>query len=412
MSARPATSPSSFLAGLLSLLLLAGVLGLLAPHPARADSAPLDPANPATPATVTADPLPTAQINGVAWAQAVVGNTVYVAGQFTRARPAGAAPGTQEVVRNHLLAYDIRTGELIPGFAPVLNAQALSIAATPDGSRIFVGGDFTSVDGQVRNRIAAFSTATGQLVADFRPAFNSQVTALAVTDTTVYAGGWFTAVGTTPRRYVGAVSASNGALLPWAPALSPGNIASPAATVLGLTVTSGGQQVVLAGRFGYINGIAATGVGAVHATTGATRPFAVNQLITNQGAHAAVYSLTSVGDTVYGTGYTFGSPGNFEGTFAAAANGGAVRWIHTCHGDTYSAFPSNGVVYQASHAHNCTNIGSFPEQSPQVFNYGTAVSDAVAGTLGSQNTVERVIAGQPAPALLPWFPTFYAGSYT
>ena len=43
--------------------------------------------------TVTADALPTVQIDGVAWAQIVVGTTVYVAGDFTTARPAGAAAG-------------------------------------------------------------------------------------------------------------------------------------------------------------------------------------------------------------------------------------------------------------------------------------------------------------------------------
>src|SRR4051812_13542268 len=95
-------------AGATSLLLATGVMVLAAPA-ANADSAPLDPANPGTPVTVTADALPTTQINGVAWSQVVVGNTVYVAGKFTTARPAGAPAGTQEVARNNLLAYDIRT---------------------------------------------------------------------------------------------------------------------------------------------------------------------------------------------------------------------------------------------------------------------------------------------------------------
>ena len=48
---------------------------------------------------VTADALPTAQIDGVAWSQAIVGNTVYVGGEFTNARPAGAAPGTNTDAR-------------------------------------------------------------------------------------------------------------------------------------------------------------------------------------------------------------------------------------------------------------------------------------------------------------------------
>src|SRR3712207_4670138 len=183
MSSLSAAWGKSLLAGLISLVVGVGTAAL--PTPALADTAPLDPTSPATPPTVTADPLPTVQINGVAWAQAVVGNTVYVVGEFSRARPAGAAPGTPEVVRKNVLAYDIRTGELHPTFDPFVNGQAVSIAASPDGSRIYIGGDFTSVDGVARNRIAAFSTATGQLVPGFAPAFNGQVSALAVTDATV-----------------------------------------------------------------------------------------------------------------------------------------------------------------------------------------------------------------------------------
>ena len=62
--------------------------------PAWADD-PLPSGTGAVDPTVTADALPTVQIDGVAWAQAVVGNTVYVAGEFTTARPAGAPAGEQ-----------------------------------------------------------------------------------------------------------------------------------------------------------------------------------------------------------------------------------------------------------------------------------------------------------------------------
>ena len=61
--------------------------------------------------TVSADALPTAQIgNGVVWDQEVVGNTVYVAGKFDSARPAGSAVGENEQSRSNLMAYDINTG--------------------------------------------------------------------------------------------------------------------------------------------------------------------------------------------------------------------------------------------------------------------------------------------------------------
>ncbi len=59
------------------------------------------------PATVSADSLPTVQVTGIVWAQALVGNTLYATGNFTKARPAGAVAGVNEVTRTHLLAYDI-----------------------------------------------------------------------------------------------------------------------------------------------------------------------------------------------------------------------------------------------------------------------------------------------------------------
>ena len=79
------------------------------------------------PATVTADALPTVQINGVVWAQAVVGNTVYVGGSFTSARPAGSPLGTNEVPRANFLAYDLTTGALLTSVVFDANAQVRTI---------------------------------------------------------------------------------------------------------------------------------------------------------------------------------------------------------------------------------------------------------------------------------------------
>ena len=42
---------------------------------------------------VTADALPTVQIDGVVWSQAISGTTVYAGGNFTSARPAVRPPG-------------------------------------------------------------------------------------------------------------------------------------------------------------------------------------------------------------------------------------------------------------------------------------------------------------------------------
>ena len=87
---------------------------------------------------VTADALPTVQVDGVVWSQAIVGNNVYAGGEFATPGPPGRA-GTNLTTRNNLLAYDITTGDLVTSFAPDLNGQVLSVAASPDGSRVYVG---------------------------------------------------------------------------------------------------------------------------------------------------------------------------------------------------------------------------------------------------------------------------------
>jgi PKD repeat protein len=427
-----ATAAKRAVAAAMSALLAGGTLGLLMSGTAWADSAPAAPSA-ATPTTVSADALPTVQINGVAWAQVVVGNTVYVAGSFSSARPAGAAAGTQETPRGNLLAYDIRTGQLLTSFAPNLNAQALAVTASPDGSRIYVGGDFTTADGQARGRIAAYSTATGQLISTFHPSVNSQVRAIAATDTTVYFGGMLTAVGSSARNRLAAAQASDGALLPWAPQPGVGStdgnrlpdvqdangnpIPNPknqqtSNVVRALVVAGSGGQVVAAGHFDSLNGVKATGVGALDGVTGATRPFAINQLITNQGVNSAVYSLSTDGTTVYGTGYDYYGPGNLEGSFAATADGGNVLAINDCHGDTYSSFATAGVLYLSTHAHDCGNIGGFPEENPRINKYATAVSVAPVGAVGPNTLENGNFVGQPAPALLPWFPTLTMGTFT
>ena len=402
-------------------LLTAG--GVISGAPsASADSAPLDPASPATPVSVSADPLPTTQINGVAWAQVVVGNTVYVAGRFTSARPAGAPAGTQETPRNNVLAYDIRTGVLNPSFAPDLNGQALSIAASPDGSRVYVGGDFTTANGQERWRAAAFDATNGALIADWHPAVGGQVKAIAVTGTTVYLGGTFTAVGGIARDRLAATRVSDGAVLPWAPVPGvgptsgntyPGNPdglnQQTSRDVLSMVLTDGGSQVVVAGRFDTLNGVKATGVGALDAVTGETRPYAVNQLITNQGVNSAIWNLSTDGQWVYGVGYDFYGPGNVEGTFKVDAVTGQLDWFEDCHGDSYSAFATQGVVYVAGHPHRCDNIGGYPESGSR---FALAFSGTAQGVVGTGTLVNRNFTGAPAPKLQAWLPDFLVGKVT
>ncbi|SDL13680.1 Concanavalin A-like lectin/glucanases superfamily protein, partial [Arthrobacter sp. ov407] len=375
---------------------------------ASADTAPLDPTNPATPTTVSADALPTVQIDGVAWQQLVVGNTVYVVGSFTTARPAGSAPGTNTVARNNILAYDITTGKLNTTFVASLNSQAKTITASPDGSRIYVGGAFTQVNGVSRPYVAALNPVTGALITSFAPQVNSRVNALAATNTSVFMGGWFTGVGSVSRTRLAAVRASDAALLSWNPVVAGGDVTC-------MVISPDGAKVVVGGNFTSINASSDPGYGmaALDTSTGALLPWAVNGLVRNGGTEASIFSLTTDGTNVYGSGYVFGTGGNLEGSFSASWNGGQINWVEDCHGDSYGVFASDTAVYTVGHAHYCGNIGGFPQTEPKwTFHQSLAFSKATTGTITDDPMGYYNYAGTPRPSLLTWFPDLAVGTFT
>ena len=243
-----------------------------------ADTSPADPTDPRTPATVALDALPTVQVDGVVWSQAVIGNTVYAVGSFTTARPAGAAPGVNTVARSNALAYNLTTGVLNTTWAPSLNGQGMAVAASPDGSRIYIGGDFTAVNGETRNRIVAVNPTSGALINTFQPRPDARVRALAVTNDTVYFGGLVTSVSSNARTRVAAVRASDGGLLPWAPDIQGGS-------VFALALSPDNSSVVIGGSFASVNSSTnpGTGLARVDAVTGTNLPFSANSTIINTG---------------------------------------------------------------------------------------------------------------------------------
>jgi hypothetical protein len=369
---------------------------------ALADTAPAA----GTPATVSADPLPTWQINGVVWSQVTVGNTVYATGSFSRARPPGTATGSaSEVVAANIFAFDITTGNRVSTFSHSLNGQGLVITRSPDGARVYVGGDFTTVDGQARNHIAAFDTATGALSTSFRPSIAGQVRGIAATNTTVYAGGNFFSVNGVGRTRLAAI-ASTGALLSWAPTAN--NV------VRTMVLSPDHTRVIAGGHFTTLNGVSAYGMGSLDAATGATRPWAANQTIRDAGSNGAITTLRADATTIYGGGYAFqaGASATFEGTFAADPTTGQIRWLNDCHGDTYDVFPIGQALYSVGHPHDCSAIRQFPETSPRTWHHALAWTTYAAGTNVGPDSYGWNYNGWPASALLHWYPTLGIGSYT
>lgn len=386
-----------------TIVITIGFAGLAAAPPASAQTPPLAPR---TTAMVTADALPTAQIDGVAWAQAVADDTVFVGGTFTTARPAGAAPKTSTVARSNLMAYSLSTGAYT-SWNPGANAAVYALAVSPDKKTLYAAGLFTKIGGVTANRIAAFDVATGALKTTFAASLNYMVKSLAVTSTTVYVGGAFASSGSATRSRLAAFDAKTGALLAWNPGADD--------QVQALVVTPDGKKVIAGGAFSKAGGRSTHGLAALDATTGKASSWAAAGVIDNDGTNSAILSLSTDGTNIYGSGYVYESSGNLEGVFAADPTTGKIVWVEDCHGDTYGVYANTAAVYTVGHAHDCSTVGGFPDTAKpnRVYHRALAFTNKATGTL--KHTADDDYedwSGTPGPSLYTWFPDLAPGTYT
>jgi len=372
----------------------------------------------------TAAPLPTAQIDGVAWGQLVVGDVVYVVGDFKTARPAEAPKGQQEVPRSNILAYDINTGQLIEDFAPSLNGAGRSLAVSEDGKTLYVAGEFDRVDDESHSRLAAFdiSQGYGTLISSFRPVFSTTVKDIAVAGDTLYAGGYFTKVNGQQRVRLAALKASTGELTDWTASAE-----GPNAQVYAIEVSPDHSKVVIGGSFSSVNGSSKPGYGMalLSASTGEMLPMPVNDTVRTAGQNAAIFDIAVDNDGFYATAYS--SVGrldeaNLEGSFKADWNGNLI-WLEPCHGDTYGIAPTKEMVYTVGHAHSCETIYGFPNMSEvrkdgshPLYARAMAFTNSPDITIRHQGVVDGYqdwsTSGYKSPTIVGWYPDLEAGKVT
>jgi hypothetical protein len=337
---------------------------------------------PGTGASLTAVANAAWQTDASVLGLAVAKGKAYVGGRFTKVRPPGAAAGTNQTTRTYLAAFNQTTGALDTGFNHDLNGVVWSIVASADGSRVYVGGDFTRVDGQVRNRVAAFDTATGALVAAIRPSVSYRVKTLAIGGSTLYFGGSFGLVNNVTRNRAAAISTVDGSLLAWNPNAN--------ADVYAIDAADDNSKVYLGGTFSQIGAASRWAVAAVNNSTGATVPFTAASAVPapNSRCTSRVKDIETVGNRVYFANAGDGG-GCFDGTWAADVATGNLVWKNTCLGATEALTYVNGWLFKGSHAHSC----------PGAFADGTG-----AHFLLLQNPANG--------ALGPWFPNTNAGPPT
>ena len=177
------------------------------------------------------------------------GATVYVGGNFTSMCGAGSSCDQTPQSRSYLAAIGtdgaLGSWSATPG-AGRGGTWVRSLAVS--GSRIYVGGNFTTVNGSTRGGLAALSTA-GVLDNSWTPSVTGgypdvQAVVVSPDDSTVYVAGDFTTINSSTRPYLGAVSASDGATTSWYP--------NPSGKIWGLALS--GSTVYAAGEFSTVCG--------------------------------------------------------------------------------------------------------------------------------------------------------------
>ena len=350
--------------------------------------------------------LPTAQIDGIVLDQAVVGNTVYVVGEFKNARPSGAAAGENESPRYNAMAFDITTGALLD-WAPKVNGKINAVEASADGSTIYLGGNFTSVNDETVYRVAAVDAAGKRKPLGASANGTVMDLELSPDGSTLYLAGSFTQINSSARQRAGAVDLKTNKVTSFAPQVDDSLVRS-------ITVATDNSAVAIGGSFTSVGGSSdAYGI-AVLEKDGSVRNTNISSVIRNAGSNSGIMSLKSDSRGLYGTGYS--QEGTFEGMFRASWTTGDIDLMADCHGDTYDVLPTNDVIYIASHTHDCSNIGGFPDRSDTegVYHHAVGFSSTATGTVRS-NTARGYsdYAGMPAPTQYNGFlPGFQIGEYS
>lgn len=202
-----------------------------------------------------ATPRAVDRVDGVGWAVSLTPSRIYLGGTFTTVRsPGGQSRGSWA----NLAAFDRNTGAVITGFRADTNGIVRTLAVS--GNTLYLGGDFTTVNGQPRARVAAVDLDTGAVKA-FR-ADTNRVNKVVVAGDRLYVAGTFSTIGGVTRNRVAALDLTTGAV---DPTFNPDVNAS----VNTIAAHADRSRVYIGGLYTSVHGTSTTRLTALDGHTGA-----------------------------------------------------------------------------------------------------------------------------------------------
>ncbi|MCX8092537.1 MAG: T9SS type A sorting domain-containing protein [Candidatus Goldbacteria bacterium] len=345
-------------------------------------------------------------LNGTGYCITSNGTNIYIGGFFEKVNGS--------IQRLYAAAFDKSTGSVIASWQPELDNYVYSMA--PDMStsnNIAIGGIFRAAKTVFRNRLASVDILSDTIYS-WNPDVNGTVYAIGITETTVVAGGEFTAVNSEriSRNYLAAFDRFNGNVTSWYP--------KPNSYIYSLIFYSG--YIYIGGNFTVVDGVTRN--------HGAAFDLASGSLISwDPNTNREIKCLKERNGIIYAGGnFTTTGGGSYTRNYAAAFSsvaGVTQSWNPNCNDIVNAIEAGPNVIYLGG---NFTSVGGVTRNrvacvdlSGNVTSFNPDVNNTVNGLylnndvlfiLGSFTTVNGGSVSCPRVALydlvtsrlIDWYP--------
>lgn len=300
-----------------------------------------------------------ATTDGDVYATALLGNVLYIGGAFKNVITTAGVT----LPYSHLAALDATTGNPVPGWQADTdtNGAVRALMLSPDNTRLYIGGDFLTVNGVNRRHLAALDPATGNVISSWSPNTDNSVRAIAVSSTTVYVGGDFLNANNSTATKIAALDAVTGARVPgWSVGVDnqPYQTSSPAFTdgrIQALALSPDGSKLYLGGYINHVwhlgqntDAVVRPGAAAVSTVDGTVDPNFQPPFLAG-AAHAGMDPFQIVSGRA---GHLYVAIGGLRNVLTDVnPTTGATIWRDTASNDFQTISLFNKYLYAGGHIH-------------------------------------------------------------